>query len=69
MKKLKKLLIIAMLAVLTSSYAIPVLAESTKKQTLYTLPTVANMSLTGTNRGNWHDRQNLGIYMKAGASF
>lgn len=39
----------------------------TKK--LYTLPSVYNMSLSGTNRGNWHDRQNLGIYMKAGASF
>lgn len=39
----------------------------TKK--LYVNKSVANMSLSRTNRGNWHDRQNLGIYMKSGASF
>ena len=36
---------------------------------LYTKPSVAQIGVAGTNRGNWHDRQNLGIYMKAGASF
>lgn len=37
--------------------------------TLYTLDSVSNMSLVGTNRGNYHDRQDLGIYMDEGASF
>ena len=36
---------------------------------LYTLPSVDNMSLVGTNRGNWHDRQELGMYMPQGSSF
>lgn len=36
---------------------------------LYTLPSVDNMSLVGTNRGNWHDRQDLGMYMPQGSSF
>lgn len=36
---------------------------------LYTLPSVDNMILVGTNRGNWHDRQDLGMYMPQGSSF
>ena len=36
---------------------------------LYTLPSVDNMSLVGTNRGNWHDRQDLGIYMQENSAF
>lgn len=36
---------------------------------MYTKPSVSNMDLAGTTRGNWHDREDLGIYMKAGASF
>ena len=72
MEKLKKLIVIELLMILILSYTIPALAiseETTTTKTIYSLPSVANMSLTGTNRGNWHDRQNLGIYMKAGASF
>ena len=72
MEKLKKLIVIELLAILILGYTIPALAiseETTTTKTIYTLPSVANMSLTGTNRGNGHDRQNLGIYMKAGASF
>ena len=72
MGKLKKLIVIELLMILILSYTIPALAiseKTTTEKTIYTLPSVANMALTGTNRGNWHDRQNLGIYMKAGASF
>ena len=35
------------------------------ERTLYTLPSVWNMSLAGTNRGNNDDRQILGFYMEA----
>lgn len=76
MKYLKKLSILIIVTILLLSYESQVLAaivgendENTITKTLYTNQSVANMSLSGTNRGNWHDRQNLGIYMKAGASF
>ena len=38
------------------------------ERTLYSLPSVANMTLAGTYRGNGHDRQMLGFYMEQGAS-
>lgn len=38
------------------------------ERTLYSLPSVANMELAGTNRGNGHDRQMLGFYMEQGSS-
>ncbi len=40
----------------------------TTQRTLYTLPSVQYMAAVGTNRGNNHDRQNLGIYMPAGST-
>lgn len=41
------------------------LEENYYERTLYSLPSVKNMSLAGTNRGNNHDRQILGFYMEA----
>ena len=38
------------------------------ERTLYSLPSVQNMAMAGTNRGNAHDRQMLGFYMEQGAS-
>ncbi len=38
------------------------------ERTLYSLPSVANMTLAGTYRGNGHDRQMLGFYMEQGAA-
>lgn len=72
MKKLK-IIITSLMLIIIVSYQLPILAvvnnseEVTKK--LYTLPSVSNIEIAGTQRGDWHDRQNLGIYMKAGASF
>lgn len=34
------------------------------ERTLYSLPSVFNLALAGTNRGNNHDRQILGFYME-----
>lgn len=39
------------------------------QRTLYTIKSVRNMDAAGMNRGNYHDRQNLGIYMPEGTSF
>lgn len=36
------------------------------ERTLYTLPDISNMDMVGTHRGNNHDRQNIGLYLKAG---
>lgn len=36
-------------------------------RTLYTTPSVWNIALMGSTRGDNHDRQNLGIYLPAGA--
>lgn len=36
------------------------------ERTLYTIPSVWNLSMAGTNRGNGHDRQILGVYLPAG---
>lgn len=38
------------------------------ERTLYSLPSVWNMSLAGTNRGNYHDSQMLGLYLKENGS-
>lgn len=38
-------------------------------KTLYSLPNISDITIAGTNRGNYHDRQNLGIYMKKESSF
>lgn len=77
MNKLKKIITSLILCIIITSYQSQILAavveakqnsdSITKK--LYTLPNVSYIGIAGTNRGNWHDRQNLGIYMKAGASF
>jgi hypothetical protein len=73
MRNFKKFIIIVFVAIMCLNYGLPVLAEinegDTITKTLYTNDSVANMSLVGTSRGNWHDKQNLGIYMPAGSSF
>ena len=38
------------------------------ERTLYSLPSVWNMNLAGTNRGNYHDSQMLGLYLKENGS-
>lgn len=66
-------LILILFAAFSVSYKASAAGEEkedlTKTITLYTYPSVDNMDLVGTNRGNYHDRQDLGIYMKAGSSF
>lgn len=54
----------------TAQKQVPVTVGDTKttQRTLYTLPSVQYMAAAGTNRGNYHDRQNLGIYMPAGST-
>lgn len=72
MKKFRKIIIIATLVtiILGNQFIIKTKAsEETTQKTLYTLPSVSDINITGTYRGNGHDRQNLGIYMKQGASF
>lgn len=77
MKLVKKVLVLLILNILICSCFSQTIAttEDTEvtdqviSKTLYTLESVANMSLSGTNRGNWHDRQHLGIYLNAGATF
>lgn len=84
MKKLKNITAIIVVIVLILSYNLPIFAaieENVEQDTiqtqsndskiinLSTLPSVDNMSMVGTNRGNNHDKQNLGIYMPAGSSF
>ena len=72
MKRFRKIIIIAILVtiILGNKSIIKVEAsETTTPKKLYTLPSVSDINITGTYRGNGHDRQNLGIYMKQGASF
>lgn len=74
MEKIKKTAIILIAITMILNYQTKILAksrtsESTTQKTLYTLPSVSDINITGTYRGNGHDRQNLGIYMKQGASF
>ena len=72
MKKFRKIIIIATLVtiILGNQFIIKAeTSEQTTQKTLYTLPSVSDINITGTYRGNGHDRQNLGIYMKQGASF
>lgn len=68
MKLSNKLLIIAILSIFIFSYSNFNISLAQSK-TMYTNNDVSNMTLAGTNRGNWQDRQNLGIYMPAGSSF
>lgn len=75
MNKLKKIISFLILSTIIISYQSKILAvvedeiSGNITQTLYTLPSVSNIGIAGTNRGNWHDRQHLGIYMKSGSSF
>ena len=46
-----------------------VAVNNTTIKTLYTLPSVSDIAITGTNRGNGHDKQHLDMYMPAGSSF
>lgn len=77
MKICKKIIIILILCIIITGYQSQIFASAVDyiknsdniTKTLYTLPSVSYIGISGTNRGNWHDRQNLGIYMKAGASF
>ncbi|HPZ23329.1 MAG TPA: DUF5011 domain-containing protein, partial [Bacilli bacterium] len=55
----------------TTSLEVPIIVIDDQSQgryyerTLYSLPSVWNMDLAGTNRGNYQDRQMLGFYMEA----
>lgn len=74
MKKIKKTAIILIAIMMILGYQTKISAksrttETTVQKELYTLPSVSDINITGTYRGNGHDRQNLGIYMKQGASF
>lgn len=74
MKKIKKTAIILIAIMMILGYQTKISAksrttETTVQKQLYTLPSVSDINITGTYRGNGHDRQNLGIYMKQGASF
>lgn len=77
MNKLKKIIAFLILCVIIISCQSQILASAIESiensdniiKQLYTLPSVSSIGIAGTNRGNWHDRQNLGIYMRAGASF
>ena len=74
MKKIKKTAIILIAIMMILGYQTKISAksrttETTVQKELYTLPIVSDINITGTYRGNGHDRQNLGIYMKQGASF
>lgn len=74
MKNLKRILIILIINAIILGYQIPTFTksrttETTIQKTLYTMPSVSDINISGTYRGNGHDRQNLGIYMKQGASF
>ena len=81
---IKRTIAILITSIMIITYQLPILAanieneentvkiastENTIAKKLYTLPSVSSIGIAGTNRGNWHDRQNLGIYMKAGSSF
>ena len=74
MKKLKNITAIIVAIVLILSYNLPIFAaieENVEQDTiqtqsndskiinLSTLPSVDNMSMVGTNRGNNHDKQNF----------
>ncbi len=58
----------------TTTKDVPITVVNNKNQnryyerTMYTLPSVWNMALAGTNRGNNDDRQILGFYMEAGST-
>lgn len=72
MKKFRKIIIIATLVTIILGNQFIIKAEAAEvatQKTLYTLPSVSDINIAGTYRGNGHDRQNLGIYMKQGASF
>lgn len=74
MKEIKKTAIILIAIMMILGYQTKISAksrttETTVQKELYTLPSVSDINITGTYRGNGHDRQNLGIYMKQGASF
>ena len=71
MNKFKKILSFLILSALIISYQSKILAVTENEnmtKTLYTLPSVSSIGIAGTSRGNWHDRQQLGIYMNQGAS-
>lgn len=72
MRKIKKIIIIVILLTIILGNQFIIKAETSeqiKQKTLYSMPSVSDINITGTYRGNGHDRQNLGIYMKQGASF
>ena len=72
MNIIKKTIAILITSIMIITCQLPILAASTENtitKKLYTLPNVSSIGIAGTSRGNWHDRQNLGIYMKAGSSF
>ena len=74
MKEIKKTAIILIAIMMILGYQTKISAksrttETTVQKELYILPSVSDINITGTYRGNGHDRQNLGIYMKQGASF
>lgn len=54
-----------------NSIYVPVQVTNTQKsvqKTLYTLPNTLNINNSGTKRGDYADRQNLGIYMPKGSN-
>lgn len=74
MNSLKKVVAFLIVTIIIIGYQSQILAitidsQSTLTKTLYVLPSVSDIGIAGTNRGNWHDRQHLGIYMKQGSSF
>ena len=74
MKNLKKIAIFLIAITMIFVYQPKIFAKSrtaekTIQKTLYVLPSVSDINISGTYRGNGHDRQNLGIYMNQGASF
>ncbi len=81
MNKLKKITALLILVIIVAGYQPEIFAETidfvtnekiveeSKTKKLYTNLSVAQIGIAGTNRGNWHDRQHLDMYMNAGASF
>lgn len=58
----------------TSTISVPVIITDNKntkinvERTIYTIPSVWNMDLAGFSKGNYSDRQILGIYLPANAT-
>ena len=73
---IKRTITILITSIMIITYQLPIVAanieneentvktastENTITKKLYTLPSVSSIGIAGTNRGNWHDRQNQGI--------